>query len=314
MHGSRNFFGSEEFKANAKKIYQDSLGYSNPSKSPDVKRTKAETFLDNWGESHFMKTIEGKALHQAAVVSRYGETNVMKVDSVRKTLAGTNLQRYGYASALSNKDVQELCRQTCLENNGKRNPFEGGLSEESQAKRVASIRRNCLEAHGVDWPTLKSGNTSRRFRRYSIELSRGVIRDLQGYEPEVALELDSDTKVVYVNNCKSHKVVIPYKRNAESAKVSSYHPDLVFKNKSGECFVVEVKCERYLLGKEEFRALNYLKFKAAEGRCKISGVTFLLAVHYRGVGTVWVDTPSRLIKNSRSASRNLDRLKKLTFG
>jgi hypothetical protein len=106
-----NVFGSEWFKQNVEQFYINSIGYTHPQKSQEVKDKVIETNIKKYGVSNPMKLDEIKQKVIDTNIERYGVDNPMKLDEYKNKIVATNLERYGtshYSETQESKDKVKI--------------------------------------------------------------------------------------------------------------------------------------------------------------------------------------------------------------
>lgn len=190
------------------------FGVEHPTHRPGWRETYKATLKENYGVEHPFYSPELLAKRHATCLIRHGNIWGVGEEAKLKKIAGL-LERFGVVNVFQLAEVQEKARETSLLRYGTVYPMQYGL-----------VFRRGLRAS---------------FRSKLVTLPSGRVISLQGYEPQILLELLQ----TYPESAFEFETIptIPYQDPA-TGKSRAYHPDFFIPTLN---LLIEVKSDWTLL-------------------------------------------------------------------
>ena len=215
-------------------------GVENPFSSEIIKDKIKEINMQRLGVEYPMQSDEIKSKAQYTCIERYGVYNPMKLDSVLNKMRETFLCKYGVEHPMHYEFFKEKHRNTMFRNYGVYHNMHNPDSLDKQQKST--------------------------YKRKEYKWQTGEISILQGYEPIVLKELETQGyKYTEILTSPSDMPEIWYNLNGN---IHRYYPDFYIPE---ENLIIEVKSSWTL---ELHKDKNQAKFQAV----KEAGFNFRLEI------------------------------------
>jgi hypothetical protein len=143
---TNNLSLNPESQKKKKETFIKIYGVDNPSKSDLIKNKKKETCLNNYGVENGLK-LRSKV--KEGMINKYGVEHALQSDHIKDKMYEKLIIKYGVNNISKLLDVKIKKEETCLKNNGVKNPSQ---NKEISKKQMISYKSNYFEKHGVYHP------------------------------------------------------------------------------------------------------------------------------------------------------------------
>lgn len=138
-----NVFGSDWFKTNRDEFYSNSIGYSHPTKSPEIKEKVKAKNIEKYGVDNYMKSKENIKEFEKIIFEKYGVRNVLFLDAVKEKIKNTLMEKYGVDNYSKTAEFNEKIKNTSLE---KFNTNHYSQTDEYKNR----VKQTSMDKYGVD--------------------------------------------------------------------------------------------------------------------------------------------------------------------
>jgi len=248
-YGVTNVSHMQEIKDKIKSSTKENYGVDFPMQNQKIKEKFVKTSIEKYGVSNPSKNRKIQEKIENTNIERYGVKRPIQNEEIFKKMKKTNLlkyetetilgsdyfvdksiERFGVSNPMQNMEILNKTHQTNIEKYGGKSPNSSPIIFEKQQK-------HCYMKKKYRWKT-------------------GEISIVQGYEPQVLEELESNGysyEMVVTDNSK-----MPNFQYEFNNKISRYYPDIFI---PAENLIIEVK-SNYTYNSQLER--NLAKFKAVE--------------------------------------------------
>ncbi len=129
-----------------KETFIKNYGVDNPSKSDLIKDKKIKTCLNNYGVENGLK-LRSKV--KEGMINKYGFEHALQSDYIKDKMYEKLIIKYGVNNISKLLDVKSKKEETCLKNNGVKNPSQ---NKEISKKQMVTYKSNYFEKYRVDHP------------------------------------------------------------------------------------------------------------------------------------------------------------------